>query len=123
MFRVSHSERNIYVMYEIVFMQELQRVNKELDMRCNNSHQLEEELKFEKTKLQNELHSFKNKMMELQNEYEKLSKDREKLAAQVATKVDLEKDFMRLKEENLGLISQVRGIEFLLKKVSYESKT
>lgn len=68
---------------------------------------MEEELKFKNTKLQNEVHCITNKISEFQSDCDKLRKEREKLAGQMGAQIELEKDYLRIKEENQFLISQV----------------
>lgn len=94
-------------------MQDLQRSNKELEKLLSNSHQAEESLKFENNTLQNELHGFTIKLTEVQNECDQLIKEKEKWALQIAAKNDIEKDLMRIKEENQCLNSQVFSKIFL----------
>lgn len=76
----------------------------ELEKRLSGSIKLEEELKFEKIRLQNDVHAFTKKMAEMQNEIEKVQKEKEKL---MVSKIELEKELMRYNEENQTLLSQV----------------
>ncbi|KAK6639665.1 hypothetical protein RUM43_007938 [Polyplax serrata] len=92
-------------------IEELQRTNKDLELRYDNSHKLEEEFKFEKNKLQKEVNEYTTKISKLQDDCESLRQECGKLLEKNekmrTSKVDMETDFQRVKDENKCLISQV----------------